>query len=325
MHRFHGFVLKVLLIAGVTLNVGAQSYPAHAITMVNPGPAGGAIDIPARIIAKGMSDALKQQILMENVAGGGGLIATTRVAKSAPDGYTLLIHHIGIATSHTLYRKLPYSTFGDLEPIGLSSEVPMVVIARKDLPANDVKSLVAYLKKGQKEIFLANAGIGSVSQLCGMLLMSATQSVLTTVAYKGSPPALQDMTAGRLDVMCDQTTTAMPYVQNGSVKAFGVTTKNRLETLPQIPTMDEQGLKGFEITIWQGLYVPTDTPKDIIDKLSSALQSAIKSDDVKKRLNTLGIQPVSPSRATPAAHKAFLKAEVERWAPIIKASGQYAD
>ena len=201
----------------------------------------------------------------------------------------------------------------------------MVVIARKDLPASGVKSLVAYLQKGQKEIFLANSGVGSVSQLCGMLLMSATQSALTTVPYKGSPPALQDLVSGRTDVMCDQTTTAMSYIQGSMVKVYGVTTKNRLESLPQVPTMDEEGLKGFQITIWQGLYVPTGTAKTAVEKLSAALQSALQDGDVKKSLNTLGIQPVSPTRATPEAHKAYLKAEVERWAPIIRASGQYAD
>ncbi len=317
--------IAFLMFAGVTTAALAQGFPSHPITMINPGPAGGAIDVPARLLAKSMSEALKQPILMENVAGGGGLIATARLAKAPADGYTVLFHHIGIATSHTLYRRLPYSTFDDLEPVGLSSEVPMVVIARKDLPAKDVKSLVALLQKGQKGMFLATSGVGSVSQLCGMLLMAATQSTLTTVPYKGSPTALLDLVSGRTDVMCDQTTTAMSFIRNSSVKTYGVTTKSRLDKLPDIPTMDEAGLKGFEVTIWQGFYVPAKTPKAVVDRLAGALQSALRDDELKKGLNALGIEPVSLARATPEAHKAYLKAEVERWARIIKASGEYAD
>ena len=316
-------IAALVLISGSA--AGAQEYPTKVITMVVPFAAGGPTDTVARLIAQPMSKTLKQQVIVENVLGAGGTIAVNRVAKAAADGYTLLIHHIGMSTAPALYRKLPYDAINDFEFIGLINEVPMTLVAKKDFPAKDLKELIAYVKANKEKINLANAGVGAASHLCGMLFMSAIQTELTTVPYNGTGPAMNDLLGGQVDILCDQTTNTTSQIKAEKIKVYGVTTPKRIAALPNVPTMDEAGLKGFEVSVWHGLYAPKGTPKPVIDKLTNSLHVALKDDNVKLRFAELGTEPVAENRATPAALRAHLKAEIDKWTPIIKKAGVYAD
>jgi putative tricarboxylic transport membrane protein len=317
-------VLLAVALGGVS-QLGAQEYPTKVITMMVPFAAGGPTDTVARLLAASMSKTLKQQVIVENVGGAGGTIASSRVAKATPDGYTILIHHIGMSTAPALYRKLPYNPLTDFEPIGLINEVPMTMVAKKDFPAKDLKELIAYVKANKDKVNYANAGVGAASHLCGMLFMSAIQTDVTTVPYGGTAPAMNDLLGGQVDFMCDQTTNTTSQIKAGKIKVYGVTTKKRVASLPDVPTMDEAGLKGFEVSVWHSLYAPKGMPKPVIDKLTRALQEALKDDNVKQRFAELGTEPVEQKRATPEALREHLKAEIDRWGPIIKKAGVYAD
>jgi tripartite-type tricarboxylate transporter receptor subunit TctC len=321
--RFFAIVFGVVLC--VAAPVAAQEYPNKVVTMIVPFTAGGPTDTVARLISVPMTKALKQQVIVENVDGAGGTIAGYRVAKAAPDGYTILIHHIGMSTAPALYRKLPYKPLEDFEYIGLINEVPMTLVAKKDFPAKDLKELIAYVKANKDKVNYANAGLGAASHLCGMLFMTAIQTDVTTVPYKGTGPAMNDLLGGQVDFMCDQTTNTTSQIKAEKIKVYGVTTKKRVASLPNVPTMDEAGLKGFEVSIWHALYAPKGTPKPVIDALTKALQVALKDDNVKQRFAELGTEPVAENRATPAALRAHLKAEIDKWGPIIKKAGLYAD
>jgi tripartite-type tricarboxylate transporter receptor subunit TctC len=303
----------------------AQKYPTRVITMVVPFTAGGPTDTVARLVAAPMSKTLGQQVIVENVGGAGGTIGAARVAKASPDGYTLLLHHIGMSTAPALYRKLPYKPLEDFEPIGLINEVPMTLVARHDFPPNNLKELISYVKANKDKVTYANAGIGAASHLCGMLFMTTIQTDLTTVPYKGTADVIKDLLGGQVDFTCDQTTNTTSQIKADKVKVYAVTTKQRLASLPNVPTADEAGLKGFEISVWHALYAPKGTPKPIIDSLTKALQTALQDGTVKKRFNDLGTEPIELKRATPEALRAHLKAEIERWSPIIKKAGVYAD
>ncbi len=303
----------------------AQEYPAKTITMVVPFAAGGPTDTVARLLGQAMGNALKQQIIVENVGGAGGTLGARRVAQAAPDGYTIFLHHIGHSTAPSLYRKLPYNAIDDFEPIGRVTDVPMTIVARKDFPPRDLKELIAYVKANKDKVTYANAGVGAASHLCGMLFMSAIQTVVTTVPYKGTGPAMNDLLGGQVDFMCDQTTNTTGQIKAGKIKVYGVTTKTRVPSLPDVPTLNEAGLPGFEVSVWHGLYAPKGTPKPVIDKLAKALQAALKDANVKQRFAELGTEPVPENLATPAALRTYLKAEIEKWGPIIKQAGQYAD
>ena len=302
----------------------AQKYPDKVITIVVPFTAGGPTDTVARLIAQPMTSALKQQVIIENIGGAGGTIAASRVARSAPDGYTLLLHHIGMSTAPTLYRKLSYNPITDFEPIGLINEVPMTIVARRDFPPKDLKELISYVKANKDKVTYANAGIGAASHLCGMLFMTSIQTDLTTVPYKGTADVIKDLLGGQVDFTCDQTTNTTSQIKADKVKVYGVTTKKRLASLPNIPTVEEAGLKGFEVTVWHALYGPKGTPKAITDTLVKALQAALKDKVVKARFGDLGTEPVEEKRATPEVLRAHLKAEIDKWAPIIKKAGVYA-
>jgi tripartite-type tricarboxylate transporter receptor subunit TctC len=293
--------------------------------MIVPYAAGGPTDTVARLIAVPMSKTLTQQVIIENVLGAGGTIASNRVAKSSPDGYTILIHHIGMSTAPALYRKLPFNPITDFEPIGLINEVPMTLVAKRDFPAKDLKELIAHVKANKDKLNYANAGLGAASHLCGMLFMSAIQTEVTTVPYNGTGPAMNDLLGGQVDFMCDQTTNTTSQIKADKIRVYGVTTKKRVASLPNVPTMDEAGLKGFEVSVWHGLYAPKGTPKAVIDKLVNSLHVALKDENVKQRFAELGTEPVAENRATPAALGTHLKAEIERWTPIIKKAGVYAD
>jgi tripartite-type tricarboxylate transporter receptor subunit TctC len=303
----------------------AQDFPNKTITVVVPFAAGGPTDTVARLVAQSMGTTLKQQIIIENVGGAGGTLGAGRVARAAPDGYTLLLHHIGHATSATLYRKLPYDTINDFEPIGLITDVPMTIVAKKDLPPKDIKELITYVKQNKDKVSYGNAGVGAASHLCGLMFMSAIQTQMTTVAYKGTGPAMNDLLGGQIDLMCDQTTNTTGQIKGEKIKAYAVTTKTRVPSLPNLPTLNESGMKDFDVSIWHGLYAPKGTPKAAIDKLVPALQAALKDPMIVQRFAELGTEPVAQDRATPAALGPFLKAEIAKWAPVIKAAGEYAD
>jgi len=313
-----------LVMMGSTLAF-AQDYPTKTITMIVPFAAGGPTDTVARLIAQSMSVKLKQTIIVENVGGAGGTIGAARVAKSAPDGYTVFLHHIGQSTAPALYRKLSYNSIDSFEPIGLVTDVPMTIVARKDFPAKDFKELLAYVKANKAKVTYANAGVGSASHLCGMLFMTAIGTDLTTVPYKGTGPAMNDLLGGQVDFMCDQTTNTTSQIKGGKIKAYGVTTKTRLASMPDLPTLNEAGLPGFEVAVWHAMYAPKGTPKPIIDKLSGALQVALKDPTVKQRFADLGTEPVAENKATPEALRVYLKSEIDRWTPIIAKAGVYAD
>jgi tripartite-type tricarboxylate transporter receptor subunit TctC len=268
---------------------------------------------------------LKQQVLIDNTGGAGGTIGINKVAKARPDGYTLLLYHVGMATSPALYRKLPYDTLNDFEYIGQVADVPMTLIAKKATPSASFKEFLAYAKANKDKLTYANAGIGSASFLCGLLFMSAIQTEFTMVPYKGTGPAMNDLVGGQVDFMCDQTTNTVPQIRSGNVKVYAVTTPARVASLPDIATLDEQGLKGFDLVVWNGLYAPKGTPKPALDKLVAALRSAVQSPAFRTRHADLGAEPVPLAKATPESLGALLRAEVDKWTTIIRKSGIYAD
>jgi len=303
----------------------ADVYPAKPITMIVPFAAGGPTDTVARTVGAAMSKSLGQPILIENVGGAGGTIGVGRVVAAPADGYTILLMHIGISTAPALYRTLKYDATKDLEPVGLVTEVPMTLISKKDIPANNFKDFLSYVKTNKAKISYANAGIGSASHLCGMLFMSAIETEILTVPYKGTAPAMTDLLGGQVDFMCDQTTNTTSQIKGDKVKVFGVTSTTRVASLPNIPTLDESGLKGFNVGVWHGVWTPKATPKAVTEKLTKALQEALKDNDVKSRLAELGTSPEPVARQTPEGLRTHLVAEIAKWGPIIKKAGVYAD
>jgi tripartite-type tricarboxylate transporter receptor subunit TctC len=316
------------LIVAALAGSAAAEYPDKPVTIVVPFAAGGPTDKVARDLAEALRKPLGgQAIVIENVGGAGGTLGATKVAKAAPDGYTLLLHHIGMATSPALYRTLQYKTLEDFEYLGLINEVPMTVIGRTTLPANNFAELVKWLEANKGKINLANAGLGAASHLCGLLFQQSLKIDMTTVPYKGTAPAMTDLLGGQVDIMCDQTTNTTSQIESGKVKAFAVTTTRRLTTpaLAKLPTLDESGLKGFNVSIWHGLYAPKGTPKPVLDKINAALKQALKDADFDKREEALGAVIVTDARTSPAEHKKWVEAEINKWGPVIKAAGQYAD
>ncbi len=310
------------LLSGAAL---AQDYPTRPISIVVPFAAGGPTDTLARNLAAHMTKTLKQQVIVENRAGAGGTLGVGVVAKSKPDGYQILLHHIGMSTAPTLYRKLPFNPLTDFEYIGQVADVPMTLIARTGLPPDNYKDFVTYIKANKDKLNLGNAGLGAASHLCGLLFLSRIQADIQTVPYNGTGPAMAALMGNQIDLMCDQTTNTTGPIQSGRVKVFGVTTKKRIPALPYVPTLQEQGLKDFEVAVWHGLYAAKGTPKPVLDKLNAALNAAIKDQQFRDSLVKLGAEAVTPDRATPESLAKHLKAEIDKWAPIIKAAGTYAD
>ncbi|MET0314176.1 MAG: tripartite tricarboxylate transporter substrate binding protein BugD [Hansschlegelia sp.] len=321
-------LLRIIAAAAAALGPAgafAADYPTRPITMVVPFSAGGPTDTVARLVAEAMGRDLGQQVLIENVGGAGGTLGASRVAKADKDGYTLLLHHIGMATSAALYRKLPYDTLGAFDYVGLVTDVPMTLVARSDFEPTDLKSLVEYLKTNKDKVTYANAGVGAASHLCGMLFMSKIDTQLTTVPYKGTGPAMTDLVGKQVDVMCDQTTNTTNQIKAGKVKVYATTTTKRLASLPDVPTADEAGLKGFEVGVWHAIYAPRGTPPEVVERLSASLRKALKDPTLVQRFADLGTAPSSDEEATPEALKAKLVSEIERWTPVIKGAGVYAD
>lgn len=308
-----------------TMPAWSQAYPAKPITLVVPFSAGGPTDVVARLLATAMGKTLGQTVLVENKTGAGGTISATYTARATPDGYTFLIHHNGMATAPALYRKLSYKPLADFEYVSQVVDVPMTVVGRKDLPANDFKELQAWAKAQGDKTNLAHAGLGAVSHLCGVLLRQAMGAEMTTVPFQGTGPAMNALLAGQVDLLCDQTTSTTPFIKAGSVKLYGVTTPSRLKTLPDTPTLQEQGLKGFQIVVWHGIYAPKGTPKEAVDKFGAALRAALKDPAVVQRLTDLGAVIPSDDKLSPEGLKTWLDQETQRYAPVIKAAGQFAD
>jgi len=323
MIKRFAFMLTAVALAGSAL----AEYPEKPVTIIVPFAAGGPTDKVARDLAEALRKPLGGTIVIENVGGAGGTLGATKVAKAAPDGYTLLLHHIGMATSPALYRNLPYKTLEDFEYVGLVNEVPMTLVGRTTLPANNYAELAKWLEANRGKINLANAGLGAASHLCGLLLQQSLKIDMTTVPYKGTAPAMTDLLGGQVDIMCDQTTNTSSQIESGKIKAFAVTTTKRLTTptLAKLPTLDESGLKGFNVSIWHGMYAPKGTPKPVLDKINAALKTALKDPEFGKREEALGAVVVTDARVNPAEHKKFVEAEINKWAPAIKAAGQYAD
>jgi tripartite-type tricarboxylate transporter receptor subunit TctC len=303
----------------------AQPFPNRTITIIVPFAAGGPTDTVARLAAEAMGRDLGQTVVVENVGGAGGTIGSQRVATARPDGHTLLLHHIGMATAPSLYRRLAYDPIGGFEPIGLITEVPMTLVAKKDFPANTLAEAIAVIRQRRDALNYANAGIGAASHLCGLLLMKAVDTAMTTVPFRGTGPAMQELLSGRIDLMCDQTTNTTEQINSGAIKAFAVTTRERVASLPNLPTSAEAGLPAFEVSVWHGLYAPKGTPEEITQRLSQALQAALRDPRLVARFAELGTTPVTQDRATPEAHRAFWLADIAKWRPIIQAAGQYAD
>jgi tripartite-type tricarboxylate transporter receptor subunit TctC len=324
--------LKLLAAAAATLalsvvasSVGAQVYPTKPITMVVPFTAGGPTDTVARQVGQLMSKSLGQPIIIENVGGAGGTIGVKKVVDAPNDGHTILLMHIGISTAPSLYRTLKYDVTKDLEPVGLVTEVPMTLIAKKDFPAKDFKELLTYVKANKAKVTLANAGIGSASHLCGMLLMNAIETDVLTVPYKGTAPAMNDLLGGQVDLLCDQSTNTTSQIKGGTVKAYAATSAARISSLPNLPTMDESGLKGFNVGVWHGIWAPKGTAKPTLDKLVAALQAALKDESVKKKFEDLGTTPEPVARQTPDALRTQLVSEIAKWSSVIKKAAIYAD
>ncbi len=318
----------VLLAAALLAGTAWADYPEKPITLVVPFSAGGPTDKVARDLAEALRQPLgNQAIVIENVGGAGGTLGAARVAKAAPDGYTLLVHHIGMATSPALYRNLPYKTLDDFEYLGLVNEVPMTLVGRPSLPATNYAELTKWIDANKGKINLANAGLGAASHLCGLLLQSMLKVEMTTVPYKGTAPAMTDLMGSQVDIMCDQTTNTTSQIDAGKIKAYAVTSTKRINTpaLAKLPTLDESGLKGFNVGIWHALYAPKGTPKAVLDKVNAALVTALKNPDFIKRQEALGAVVVTDNRVSGVEHKKFVEAEINKWGPVIKAAGQYAD
>jgi tripartite-type tricarboxylate transporter receptor subunit TctC len=303
----------------------AQGYPSRPVTLVVPFAAGGPTDVVARTIGASMSKTLGQTVVIENKLGAGGTIAANYVAKANPDGYTVFIHHNGMATAPSLYRKLPFNPLTDFEYIGQVADVPMTLVARRDFPASNLREFIAYVRANHEKINLANAGLGAVSHLCGMLLQQALGVELTTVPYQGTAPALAALLGSNVDVLCDQTTQTIPHIKADRVRFYGVTTKQRIQALPDAPTLDEQGLKDFEVVVWHGIYVPRGTPREATEKLNQALRAALRDPAVAARFAELGAQIVPESKQTPAGLRDWLRSEIDKWQPVIRQAGVYAD
>jgi len=318
--------LVAVALAAASFTAAAQApWPERQVSLVVPFAAGGPTDVVARMIAIPMSKQLGQTVVVENAVGAGGTIAATKVARAQPNGYTIFLHHMGMSTAPALYKKLQFDPLKDFEYIGQVVDVPMTLLARKDFPAATFQDLQAHLKREGNKVSLANAGLGAVSHLCGLLFMSAMGVELTTVPFSGTGPAMNALLGSQVDLLCDQTTQTVPLIKDGRVKAYGVTVPQRLDVLPNVPTLDEQGLKGFEVKVWHGMYAPKGTPQPVLDKLNAALRFAMQDPEVKRRLTDLSSDIVPMDKITPAGLRTHLEAEIGKWGPVIRKAGVYAD
>ena len=320
-----GALLATATMGGAWAQAYGPAYPSRPVTLIVPFAAGGPTDVVARTLGAAMSKTLGQTVVIENKLGAGGTIAANYVAKATPDGYTVFIHHNGMATATGLYRKLPFNPLTDFEYVGQVADVPMTLLARRDFPANNLREFMTYVRANKDKINLANAGLGAVSHLCGMLLQQALGVELTTVPFQGTAPALTALLGGQVDVLCDQTTQTIPHIKADKVRFYGVTTKQRIQALPDAPTLDEQGLRDFEVVVWHGVYLPKGTPPEVVNKLNEALRAALRDPAVAGKFAELGAQIVPESKQSPAGLRDWLKSEIDKWQPVIRKAGVYAD
>jgi tripartite-type tricarboxylate transporter receptor subunit TctC len=322
---------SIRFVAGLALASAASlalaEFPDKPITLVVPFAAGGPTDKIARDLAEALRKPLGQTIIVDNTVGAGGTIGSAKVARAAPDGYTLLVNHIGMATAPALYRKLSYKVPDDFETLGLINEAPSVVIGKPSLAANNFADLRQWITTNGKSVNIANAGLGSASHLCGLMFQNALKTTMTTVPYKGTAPAMTDLIGGQVDVMCEQAVNAVPQIEGKKVKVYGITSLQRLAlpALKETPTLAESGLKDFNVQVWHGLYAPKGTPPAVLAKLNAALRTALKDPELIKREEALGLTVVADDRLDPAGHRKFLVAETARWSKVIKDAGEYAD
>ena len=324
------FKVAVAHLALVLLTVGGAApaqaeFPSRPVTIVVPFAAGGPTDAVARHLATAMSRQLGQTVEVENQAGQGGTRAPTALAKAQPDGHTLLLHHIGMATAPALFRRLGYDPQRDFEPIGLVVDAPMVLLAHPSVPAANARQLMEHIKRNEATVTIGYAGPGAASHLCGLLLASVLRVDLISVPYTGTGPALAALERGSTDLLCDQTTAAMPAIASGRIRAFAVTTPKRLQVLPDLPTTSEQGIAGLQLAIWHGLYAPRGTPAPIVATLSRALQEAVTSPSFVAAMSQVGTMPVPAEQATPKQLRQKLSNQTTQWRPLIVKSGQFAD
>jgi tripartite-type tricarboxylate transporter receptor subunit TctC len=311
-----------IAIAVLSFSAFAQDdYPSRPITIVVPFTAGGPTDTVTRLISEPMSATLGQQVVVQNTAGAGGTLAAGEVAVAEPDGYTVLMHHIGMSTAPSLYASLPYSPLEDFKMIGLVTEVPMTIVGRKDLEPNTLQELVDYVKANADTVTYANAGVGAASQLCGLLFMEAIGTKLTEVPYQGTGPAMTDLVGGQVDFMCDQTTNTTEQIKAGAIKGYAITAPERNPALPDLPTTAEGGMPSLDVSIWHGLYVPKDTPDTVVQRLNEALKASLKDPTVVERFAELGTTPVSDDLATPEAHRERLQSQTDLWKKVFEAAG----
>jgi tripartite-type tricarboxylate transporter receptor subunit TctC len=325
MNKLFGIVISIACTFFNPLAYGQSTFPNKPIHIVIPFPPGGSTDVLGRLLGASMSNNLGQSVIVENTGGAGGTIGATKVARSPADGYTLLFHNMAHASAPALYSKLPYNPIQDFEPIGIVTEVPMILVARKNFPGNNFSDVLAYAKTNGDKLNFANAGVGATSQLCEALLKSATGSKWTSVPYKGTGPALNDLLGGQVDFICDQPASTISHIKAGNLKPIAVATKNRLKILPQVATFSESGLPGFELTVWHGLYAPKGTPKEVVDRLATSLRDTLKDPVIIDRYQDMSASIASPAQATPEALQNFLKADVERWKTALKAAGIQAE
>jgi tripartite-type tricarboxylate transporter receptor subunit TctC len=311
----------LVAVSALSIAAFAQEYPSQPVTIVVPFAAGGPTDTVTRLVAAAMSEDLGQQVVVQNVGGAGGTLGAGQVAAAANDGYTLLLHHIGMSTAPALYASLPFDPMTDFAPIGLVTEVPMTIVARKDFEPATLEDLITYVKENGENVTYANAGIGAASQLCGLLFMDALDTTMTEVPYQGTGPAMTDLLGGQIDMMCDQTTNTTSQIQAGEIKAYAVTTPERIAVLPDVPTMAEGGVENFNLAIWHGLYAPAGTDPAIIERLTQSLQTALADEGVGTSFAELGTYPVAADQATPEALAATLEGQIALWAEVIAAAG----
>lgn len=314
-----------LALAAAAFNVAAQDFPSRPITMVMPYAPGGPGDTITRLFGEAMQKTLGQPILVENIAGASGTIGTAKVARSKPDGYTLLMIHVSHATNLAMYKSLPYHPVNDFEPIGQATSGPMVIVARNEFPAKDLNEFVAYVRANPTKVSLAHAGVGSASHLCGLMMMSALNVQLNEIPYKGTGPALSDLMGGQVDVLCDQTSGTVPSVKGGKIKAYASAGKARLPSLPNVPAIAEAGVQGFDINISFGLYAPKGTPKPVLEQLTAALRKAVTDPDVRNRLDAMGVAAVTAEQASPEALRAHLMNEIDTLGGLLIKAGVKAN
>lgn len=322
---FRSLRLCLLLLAAVSSVVAAQEFPVRPLTLVMPYAPGGPGDTITRVFAAAMQKTLGQQIVVDNTAGASGTIGTAKVARSKPDGYTLLMIHVSHATNLSMFKSLPYHPVDDFEPIGRATSGPMVIVARNDFPAKDLDEFIAYVRAHQSKVSLAHAGVGSASHLCGLMMMNALNVRLNEIPYKGTGPALNDLMGGQVDLLCDQTSGTVPPVKAGKIRAYAAAGKARLPSLPAVPAISEAGVQGFDINISFGLYAPKGTPRPVLDHLTGALQKAVTDPEVRNRLESMGIAAVDADQARPEALHAHLKNEIDTLGGLLIRAGVKAN